>query len=117
MLFCFAAWLRRARAKAIRNNIEVDEPDENGDYIVSYLSIDGTYWHEWQYDVTLEATYAEEAAPENPFTDVPDGQYYTDPVLWAVSKNITQGTSATTFSPDNPCTRAQIVTFLYRDMK
>ena len=53
----------------------------------------------------------------NPFTDVPAGQYFTDAVLWAVSKSITNGTSPTTFSPDNPCTRGQIVTFLYRDMK
>ena len=58
-----------------------------------------------------------EAAGSNPFSDVKDGLYYTDAVLWAVSKNITQGTSATTFSPANPCTRGQIVTFLYRDMK
>ena len=57
------------------------------------------------------------AGSANPFTDVPAGQYYTDAVLWAVSKNITNGTSANTFSPDSPCTRGQIVTFLYRDMK
>ena len=53
----------------------------------------------------------------NPFQDVPAGQYYTDAVLWAVKNEITAGTSATTFSPANPCTRAQIVTFLYRDLK
>ena len=52
----------------------------------------------------------------NPFKDVPAGQYYTDAVLWAVKNEITAGTSATTFSPANPCTRAQIVTFLYRDL-
>ena len=57
------------------------------------------------------------ASGANPFADVASGQYYYSAVLWAVSKNITQGTSASTFSPDNPCTRAQIVTFLYRDMK
>ena len=56
------------------------------------------------------------AGKTNPFTDVPAGQYYTDAVLWAVSKNITNGTSATTFSPARPCTRGQIVTFLYRDL-
>ena len=50
----------------------------------------------------------------NPFTDVPSGQYYTDPVLWAVSKGVTTGTSATTFSPEAACTRGQIVTFLWR---
>ena len=56
------------------------------------------------------------ATTNNPFTDVPAGQYYTDAVLWAVKNEITAGTSATTFSPENPCTRAQIVTFLYRDL-
>ena len=57
-----------------------------------------------------------EATGENPFTDVPAGEYYAQSVLWAVAKDITKGTSAATFSPDSPCTRAQIVTFLYRDM-
>ncbi len=51
---------------------------------------------------------------ENPFSDVAASQYYTDAVLWAVGNGITNGTSATTFSPDANCTRAQIVTFLYR---
>ena len=49
------------------------------------------------------------------FNDVKAGDYCYIPVLWAVEKGITTGTSATTFSPDVPCTRAQIVTFLYRD--
>ena len=51
---------------------------------------------------------------DNPFTDVKSGQYYYKAVLWAVEKGITKGTSAATFSPDVTCTRAQIVTFLYR---
>ena len=50
------------------------------------------------------------------FTDVAANAYYANAVLWAVEKNITQGTSATTFSPNATCSRAQIVTFLYRDM-
>ena len=50
----------------------------------------------------------------NPFTDVSANAYYTDAVLWAVEENITKGTTATTFSPDTDCTRAQIVTLLYR---
>ncbi len=54
------------------------------------------------------------APAENPFTDVRSGQYYYDPVLWAVANEVTSGTSATTFSPDNGCTRAQVVTFLWR---
>ena len=51
---------------------------------------------------------------DNPFTDVPVDQYYYKAVLWAVEKGITKGTSADKFSPDSTCTRAQIVTFLYR---
>ena len=50
----------------------------------------------------------------NPFTDVAADDYYADAVLWAVREGITNGTSSTTFSPDATCTRAQIVTFLYR---
>ena len=52
-----------------------------------------------------------------PFTDVPAGSYYYDAVLWAVENGITKGTSDTTFSPDDTCTRAQIVTFLWRSEK
>ena len=48
------------------------------------------------------------------FVDVPEGEWYTDAVQWAVSKQITNGTSAATFSPDDTCTRAQMVTFLWR---
>ena len=52
----------------------------------------------------------------NPFTDVAADAYYTDAVLWAVGKEITIGTSSTTFSPNRICTRAEIVTFLYRTL-
>ena len=48
------------------------------------------------------------------FTDIAEGQWYTDAVNWAVANNVTNGTSATTFSPNADCTRAEIVTFLYR---
>ena len=51
---------------------------------------------------------------QNPFVDVKEGVYYYDAVLWAVEQKITSGTSATTFSPDTSCTRAQMVTFLWR---
>lgn len=60
------------------------------------------------------------AEPENKsaasvnFADVADGAYYAAAVKWAVGKSITQGTSSTTFSPDDTCTRAQILTFLWR---
>lgn len=50
----------------------------------------------------------------NPFVDVVNGAYYANAVLWAAQNGVTNGTSATTFAPDMVCTRAQIVTFLYR---
>ena len=56
------------------------------------------------------------AGTVNPFTDVKSGAYYADAVLWAAKNDITKGTSATTFSPDADCTRAQIVTFLWRTL-
>ena len=52
-----------------------------------------------------------------PFGDVAADAYYHDAVLWAVENGITKGTSDTTFSPDVKCTRAQIVTFLWRAQK
>ena len=54
------------------------------------------------------------AEPENPFTDVPNDAYYAEAVLWAVENGITDGTSATTFSPADNCLRAHAVTFLWR---
>ena len=51
---------------------------------------------------------------QNPFVDVKEGAYYYDAVLWAVENGITQGTDDTHFSPDDVCTRAQMVTFLWR---
>lgn len=52
--------------------------------------------------------------PSRAFVDVKTGDYFYDAVQWAVGKGITNGTSAETFSPEDPCTRAQIVTFLWR---
>ena len=57
------------------------------------------------------------AGTANPFADVKSTAYYADAVLWAVKENITRGTTNTTFSPDADCTRAQIVTFLWRCKK
>lgn len=58
---------------------------------------------------------SEAVSAENTFTDIKSGAYYYDAVLWAIENDITKGTSTTTFSPDADCTRAQIVTFLYRN--
>ena len=65
--------------------------------------------------VTVEAMFkAEQSTGNNPFTDVPAGAYYEDAVVWAVGRNITTGMSAAAFDPNGSCTRAQIVTFLWR---
>ena len=56
-----------------------------------------------------------EAGTDKPFTDVAEGAYYYDAVLWAVANGVTDGTGdGSTFSPGEDCTRAQIVTFLFR---
>lgn len=54
------------------------------------------------------------AAGGNTFSDVPADSFYANAVSWAAANGITSGTTATTFAPDDYCTRAQIVTFLYR---
>ena len=69
--------------------------------------------------VTFLWRYEEQPAPagtSNPFADVKPSAYFGSAVLWAVEKGITNGTSATTFDPEDTCTRAQVVTFLYRDI-
>lgn len=53
-------------------------------------------------------------AAESAFADVAVNAYYADAVAWALKNNITSGTSATTFSPDTTCTKAQIITFIWR---
>ncbi|MBQ4549531.1 MAG: S-layer homology domain-containing protein [Oscillospiraceae bacterium] len=53
----------------------------------------------------------------NPFTDVPNGVWYTAPILWALENGITSGTSTTTFNPGGQCLRAHVVTFLYNASK
>ena len=57
------------------------------------------------------------AGTANPFADVKSTAHYADAVLWAVREDITKGTTNTTFSPNADCTRAQIVTFLWRCKK
>ncbi len=66
--------------------------------------------------VTLlwRAAGAPQAADEAAFADVPDDAFYADAVRWAVGAGVTQGTAPARFSPDEPCTRGQLVTLLYR---
>jgi len=62
----------------------------------------------------LRSQKANAASTNNPFRDVAEQDYFYKAVLWAAEQGITTGTTATTFSPANDCTRGQIVTFLYR---
>ena len=65
--------------------------------------------------VTVEASFTKiKEEPKVSFADVSTSAYYADAVAWAVENGVTGGTSATTFSPDAACTRAQAVTFLWR---
>lgn len=57
---------------------------------------------------------SEPEEPSNPFTDVFEGKFYYDAVLWAVDNEVTTGKTATTFAPNEDCTRGQVVTFLWR---
>ncbi|WP_455560034.1 S-layer homology domain-containing protein, partial [Agathobaculum hominis] len=64
--------------------------------------------------VEVKATFVEDNTMLNSFVDVHANDYYYDAVLWAAQKGVTAGTDATHFSPNASCTRAQIVTFLWR---
>ncbi len=89
--------------------------------LVIYTYEQGKATYTQNYQITLDngsvnavIPVNETPAVENPFTDVEEGSYYYDAVLWAVGNGITTGKSATTFAPDDACTRGEIVTFLYR---
>ena len=71
-------------------------------------SLDRTFWaarHSASLSVRTEGVR---------FVDVPAEEWFADPVQWAVDQNITNGTDPTHFSPENDCTRGQMVTFLWR---
>ena len=93
---------------------EVDEVivrDSKGKQLAVKDNGDGTYTFEMPADkVTVEPTFSW----VNPFADVANSAYYVDAVEWMLKREVTQGTAETTFSPNLNCTRAQIVTFLWR---
>ena len=71
---------------------------------------------DWTVPLTLNVDFSKvpAAGSKTGFTDVKSSDYFAQPVAWAVENNVTTGTSATKFSPSAKCTRAQIVTFLWR---
>lgn len=90
---------------------EVIVTDRNGNEVEVTDNDDGTYsFKQPSGKVNIEVTYV----LKQYFTDVSENAYYFDAVLWALDEGITSGTSATTFSPDAACTRAQMATFLWR---
>ena len=90
---------------------EVIVRDSKGKQLAVKDNGDGTFTFEMPADkVTVEPSFSW----VNPFADVADSAYYVDAVEWMLKREVTQGTTETTFSPDLNCTRAQIVTFLWR---
>jgi hypothetical protein len=107
--------------------------DEDGNAVTLTKRANGSYSFVMPAKaVTVTGTFTIVADPEEPdedeepgdeepgeeevtvFTDVDEDAYYAEAVAWAVANEITKGTSETTFSPDDDCTRAQVVTFLWR---
>lgn len=79
-----------------------------------YYGYEGDVWVTAESSgTTAEPTEPDESAAPS-FTDIAADAYYTQPVAWAVAQGITSGTTSTTFSPNSACTRAQIITFLWR---
>ena len=91
--------------------------DKNGDTVKLTDKGNGKYTFKMPASkVEIEVSFTLAADPDvnQPFVDVSPDAYYADAVAWAVGNGITNGTSATTFGPDVSCTRAQMVTFLWR---
>jgi len=87
-----------------KNGKEVKLTEKNGKYTFTMPAS----------KVTVTATFMDDNTMLNFFVDVKASDYYYDAVLWAAQNSITSGTDAEHFSPNQPCTRAQIVTFLWR---
>ena len=89
--------------------------DKNGDPVEVTNNGDGTYsFTQPAGKVDIKVTFMEDNSMLNFFVDVFPGDYYYDAVLWAAEKGITGGVDDTHFAPNATCTRAQIVTFLWR---
>ena len=98
---------------------ELDEltvTDKNGDKIKLTEKDDNKFTFKMPGSkVTVETSFKLiETEPENPFTDISKNDYFYDAVLWAADKGVTSGVTDTLFAPNSSCTRAQMVTFLWR---
>ena len=81
---------------------------------IVYPELDYSYWGIRSLRLDEKNAAVKPQPSASAFSDVAAGAYYADAVKWAVEKGITAGTTATTFSPNNTCTTAQILTFLWR---
>ena len=90
--------------------------DKNGKELALTDKGDGKYTFTMPGSkVTVTARFKQtDTGTENPFTDISKNDYFYDAVLWAVEEGVTGGTGGGKFSPNAPCTRAQMVTFLWR---
>ena len=88
--------------------------DAYGNVVPVAENTDGTYAFVMPAGGRVTVTPTFEKVSEKTFTDVPKNIYYADAVAWAVAKGVTNGTSSDKFSPNQSCTRAHAVTFLYR---
>ena len=90
--------------------------DAEGEIVYTAVFENAAFVTQTKTVTTPKLEKPDDPKPDNPFTDLAEGAYYYDAVLWAVntSPQIAAGTSATTFSPNAACTRAQVVTFLWR---
>ena len=94
---------------------EIIVTDKNGDPVEVTNNGDGTYsFTQPAGKVDIKVTFMEDNTMLNLFVDVPAHTYYYDAVLWAAKKGITGGVDDTRFAPNATCTRAQVVTFLWR---
>ena len=103
------AYYEKAVAWAVENNVTTGTS-------ATTFSPDATVTRGQSVTFLWRANASPAAASASSFTDVAASAYYVSAVNWAVENNVTNGTSTTTFSPNADCTRAQIVTFLYRAM-
>ena len=103
------AYYEKAVAWAVENKVTTGTS-------ATTFSPDATVTRGQSVTFLWKANNSPAAASASAFTDVAASAYYASAVNWAVENNVTNGTSTTTFSPNADCTRAQIVTFLYRAM-
>ena len=93
-------------------NIYYDS-EERYDLDITFLSDEARSFRMPPCEIWIEVSFLCEGPA---FDDVPRDSYFYESVFWAVNSGITHGTGHRTFSPDSPCTRAQVVTFLWRAM-